>query len=522
MIFCCSRLGIALVIGAAGLLLTPQPVVTDHSLGVVPSAAQAKPGNAGGNGKGAGNGGSGKGSGKSDGGNGAGNRGRGGNADGASAAARNGFNGNPFAAMQLLFPRSVERKPRSNVARPRAVSRSKAAGAGSAGFGGRGAVASIGRRPAADARSVIAAGLSEGDIRRLSSKGLRVVARASIAQTSFVKFGLPGRLDAATARRWISDVNRSAVADADTFYYTDDVGEGCEGAACARTLIGWRPPSGCGAPPKIGMIDTSIDLGHEALRGQDIEVVTLDPSPSSAGPGHGTAIAALLVGKAGSGAAGLLPEAKLVAVNAFSAHEGTDRTDVLRVVAALEELERRDVKVVNLSFSGPPNEVLKQAIDHALARGMTLVAAAGNGGPGADPGYPAAYPGVLAVTAVDADMRIYKRATRGDYISLAAPGVAVSTAAAGGGEATRSGTSFAVPFVTAAVARLASKDPRAGRIHMEDLLASAARDLGAPGRDEVFGWGLVQTAGLCGGPADSEGTDIAGRSGSESLTVPRE
>lgn len=521
MIFFCSRLGVALVIGAAGLLLTPQPVVTDHSLGVVPSAAQAKAGNAGGNGKGGGNGG-GKGSGKSDGGNSAGNRGRGGNAGGASAAARNGFNGNPFAAVQLLFPRSAEPKPGSNVARPRAVSRSRAAGAGSAGVGGRGAVASI-ARPAADARSVIAAGLSEGDIRRLSSKGLRVVAWASIAQTSFVKFGLPGRLDAATASRWISDVNRSAVADADTFYYTDEGGEGCEGGACARTLIGWRPPSGCGAPPRIGMIDTGIDLGHEALRGQDIEVVTLDPSPSSAGPGHGTAIAALLVGKAGSGAAGLLPEAKLVAVNAFSAHEGTDRTDVLRVVAALEELERRDVKVVNLSFSGPPNEVLKQAIDHALARGMTLVAAAGNGGPGADPAYPAAYPGVLAVTAVDAEMRIYKRATRGGYIALAAPGVAVSTAAAGGGEADRSGTSFAVPFVTAAVARLAAKDPHAGRIHMEDLLASAARDLGAPGRDEVFGWGLVQTAGLCGGgPADGEGTDIAGRSGSESLAAPRE
>ncbi|MDF2618441.1 MAG: hypothetical protein K0S00_1100 [Xanthobacteraceae bacterium] len=519
MIFRCSRLGIALVIGAAGLLFTPQPVVTDHSLGVAPSAAQAKAGNAGGNGKGGGNGG-GKGSGKSDGGNSAGNRGRGGNPGGASAAARNGFNGNPFAAMQMLFPRSVEPRPRPNVARPRTVSRSKAAGAGSGGLSGRGAVVSTGRA-AANARSVIAAGLSEGDIRRLSSRGLRVIARASLAQTSFVKFGLPGRLDAATARRWISDVNRSAVADADAFYYTDEGDEGCDGTACARTLIGWRPPSGCGAPPKIGMIDTGIDLGHEALQGQDIEVVTLDPS-SSAGPGHGTAIAALLVGKAGSGAAGLLPEAKLVAVNAFSAHEGTDRTDVLRVVAALQELERRDVKVINLSFSGPPNEVLKQAIDHALALGITLVAAAGNGGPGADPGYPAAYPGVLAVTAVDAEMRIYKRATRGGYIALAAPGVGVSTAAAGGGEADRSGTSFAVPFVTAAVARLASMDPHAGSIHMEDLLASAARDLGAPGRDEVFGWGLVQAAGLCGGPADGEGTDIAGRSASETLAVPRE
>ncbi len=100
-------------------------------------------------------------------------------------------------------------------------------------------------------------------------------------------------------------------------------------------------------------------------------------------------------------------------------------------------LSRRGVRVVNLNFSGPPNAVLKQAIDKALAEGMILVAAAGNNGAGGDPAYPAAYTNVIAVTAVDSETRIYSRATHsGDYVAFAAPGVRIRTAAAGGGEAT--------------------------------------------------------------------------------------
>jgi len=72
------------------------------------------------------------------------------------------------------------------------------------------------------------------------------------------------------------------------------------------------------------------------------------------------------------------------------------------------------VRVVNMSLSGPPNEVLKRAIASAQAKGMVIVAAAGNNGAGAGPSYPAAYPGVIAVTAVDRNLDVYRRATQGD------------------------------------------------------------------------------------------------------------
>ncbi|MEL7173696.1 MAG: S8 family serine peptidase, partial [Pseudomonadota bacterium] len=121
------------------------------------------------------------------------------------------------------------------------------------------------------------------------------------------------------------------------------------------------------------------------------------------------------------------------------------------------------------------------------------VAAAGNGGPRSAPAFPAAYPEVLAVAAVDRRLRPYRKGNRGSYIDLAAPGVDVLSA---GGSATRtwSGTSFAVPYVAAALLRaraLTKGDAAAAK----RLLKEGARDLGAPGRDEVFGHGLVQSPG---------------------------
>ena len=120
------------------------------------------------------------------------------------------------------------------------------------------------------------------------------------------------------------------------------------------------------------------------------------------------------------------------------------------------------------------------------------MAAAGNEGPDSEPAYPAAYAGVIAVAAVDQRGRPYGRGNRGSYIYVAAPGVDVWGADARGGEAFWTGTSFAAPFVTAAVAR----DMSVGRAHdINDgraLIAAGARDLGAPGRDPIYGHGLLQ------------------------------
>jgi subtilisin family serine protease len=150
-----------------------------------------------------------------------------------------------------------------------------------------------------------------------------------------------------------------------------------------------------------------------------------------------------------------------------------------------------------MSLSGPPNEVLRKAIASAQERGMVIVAAAGNNGAGAEPSYPAAYPGVIAVTAVDRKLDIYRRATQGEYVDLAAPGVDLWVAAPGGGGTMKTGTSYAVPFISAAAAILRASNNALDGAGLQALLESRTLDLGKPGRDKTYGSGLLQAADLC-------------------------
>jgi subtilisin family serine protease len=196
-------------------------------------------------------------------------------------------------------------------------------------------------------------------------------------------------------------------------------------------------------------------------------------------------------------------------VDAFYRDGGTaDRTDVASLVNAIEALTRRGVRVMNMSLSGPANAMLQRAIEAAQAKGIVIVAAAGNNGAGAEPSYPAAYPGVVAVTAVDQKLNVYRRATQGAYIDLSAPGVNVWTASVQGSGALRTGTSYAVPFVSAAAGLLLSSNPELDAKVVQSRLEEHTRDLGKPGWDPTFGFGLIHMAGLCAQPA--EPTPIAG------------
>jgi subtilisin family serine protease len=191
-------------------------------------------------------------------------------------------------------------------------------------------------------------------------------------------------------------------------------------------------------------------------------------------------------------------------VDAFYRDGGTaDRTDVTSLVAAIEGLAERGVRVINMSLSGPANEVLEKAIAAAQAKGIVIVAAAGNNGAGAEPSYPAAYPGVVAVTAVDHELNVYRRATQGPYVDLSAPGVNVWTASAQGSGRLRTGTSYAAPFVSAAAGMLLASNPTLDAKALQTRLEAYTRDLGKPGWDPTFGFGLIQMAGLCERPADA-------------------
>ena len=146
-----------------------------------------------------------------------------------------------------------------------------------------------------------------------------------------------------------------------------------------------------------------------------------------------------------------------------------------------------------MSFVGPDNDLLKSACASARARGLMLVAAAGNNGPKAPYGYPAAYPGVIAVTATDADDRLMPQANRGPYVFVSAPGVDMLAPIDGGTDAV-TGTSFAAAIVSGAIANLLHDNPDRSADWIEKALAETSSDLGPKGRDEDFGYGLVNAA----------------------------
>jgi subtilisin family serine protease len=235
------------------------------------------------------------------------------------------------------------------------------------------------------------------------------------------------------------------------------------------------------------MIDTGITLAHPALAGARIQAEALRGLGRAPSAGtHGTAVAALLVGAPDGPLPGLLPGAELFAVDAFHRGQGGDVADAFDLAGALDQLVARRVAVINLSFAGPDNAVLEAATRAAAARGVVLTAAAGNGGPQAARAFPAAYGWVIAVTAVDRGAQPYVRAVQGAHLDFAAPGVGLL--APGGGRGL-SGTSFAVPFVTAAYALALPREPAAAATRR---LTRGAQDLGTPEPDAVFGHGLIQ------------------------------
>jgi len=355
--------------------------------------------------------------------------------------------------------------------------------------------------------SIVASGLSPDDLARLTAQGFQIETQTPGRITpQIVRLRVPQGTSPLQARQAVQLVDAQATTDFDHFYYLDEGLGTCTGSACQATaLVSWSAARAtqCGPTPLLGLIDTGINLDHDALKGQAIEVVAhAAPHADPSLPEHGTAIAALLVGRPGSTTPGLLPEAKLIAVDAFYRDGGAaDRTDVMSLVSAIDALAERGVRVINLSLSGPANAILQNAIEAAQAEGIVIIAAAGNNGAGAEPAYPAAYPGVIAVTAVDQDLTVYRRATQGAYIDLAGPGVNVWTASAQGSGALRTGTSYAVPFVSAAAGLLLASNPQLDPKAVQARLEQHTRDLGRPGWDPTYGYGLIHMAGLCAPPA---------------------
>ena len=231
----------------------------------------------------------------------------------------------------------------------------------------------------------------------------------------------------------------------------------------------------------IGVIDTAV-LTRGALAGVAIDARDFAEAPGTTPADHGTAIASLL---AQEGAR------QITVANVFRNDGRHSFTSPEAIGRALEWMVERRVAVVNVSLTGPRNAILDALVQRAIDRGTIIVAAAGNGGPTAPPAYPAALPNVVAVTAVDSRQQVYRYANRGSYIRLAALGVAVPAQLPDGTMGVFTGTSFAVPTVAARLAVCATQ-PTPRNTDCIARLELSAIDLGAPGRDDVYGYGLIR------------------------------
>jgi subtilisin family serine protease len=142
-----------------------------------------------------------------------------------------------------------------------------------------------------------------------------------------------------------------------------------------------------------------------------------------------------------------------------------------------------------MSFAGPKDALVGRGLAALAARNIVLVAAAGNAGPKSPPLYPAADANVMAVSATDAQDKLFAASNRGNYIAVSAPGVDVFLPAPNDKYQISSGTSFASAFVSGLAALILQRNPALKPDDVRAILMKTARDLGPPGPDDQFGAG---------------------------------
>ena len=232
---------------------------------------------------------------------------------------------------------------------------------------------------------------------------------------------------------------------------------------------------------RIGLIDSGIQQTHPVFATTSIRAFGCNGKIL---PGaHGTAVASIMAMQLGT------RPAELYSADVYC-NEPTGGS-VTAITSALAWMAREGVAVINVSLVGPANRMLERIIQALLQRGHVIVAAVGNDGPNAKPLYPAAYDGVIGVTGVDRRERVIIEALRGPQVDFAAAGADITAATIDNAYAAVRGTSFAAPIVTALVA---SRDRAVLPSAVADIvkqLATQARDLGKPGFDTTYGFGLL-------------------------------
>ncbi len=254
---------------------------------------------------------------------------------------------------------------------------------------------------------------------------------------------------------------------------------------------------------RVALIDSGITSTHEDLRGIQIETgynVIDQTTDVTDHFGHGTQIAGILAAntKNDLGIYGLCDEVTIVPIKCFD----SALTQVKNVVEGIYlAVDTYDCDVINLSLGiTKDSDALRQAVEYAVSKNVIIVAAVGNNGE-RDPSqalYPAAYDGVVGVGAYAEDGAICKFSHINSTVDVTAPGDQIVTLDRLSDQAycTVSGTSFAVPHVTALAVMAKQSDPEMTVSDFETLLRQTARDAGAPGYDTSYGYGMVSAANL--------------------------
>jgi subtilisin family serine protease len=219
---------------------------------------------------------------------------------------------------------------------------------------------------------------------------------------------------------------------------------------------------------------------------------------------HGTGMAGAIAAHAKL--VGVAPKVKLLAVRAFSGDQESAQGTTFNILKGLDWAASKNARIVNMSFAGPADSMLRDMLAKAHARGMILIAAVGNAGPRSPPLYPGADPNVIGVTATDADDKLMPQANRGPQVAVAAPGVMILERAPDATYQVTTGTSVAAAHASGVAALLLAGDlgQQAGCRRRRDRRARRGRS-----HSELTDWVApmaVHPKGKLGGAAGFEPT----------------
>ena len=252
----------------------------------------------------------------------------------------------------------------------------------------------------------------------------------------------------------------------------------------------------------VAVIDSGIDVTHPDLSGsvaESFDAITPDAAvpvlPGTPVPPHkhGTAIAGLIA--AHGRLMGAAPNARILAIRAFDPAGKSAEGSTFNILKSLDRAAASGARVINMSFAGPGDPAIHRSLEAARKKGIVLVAASGNEGAKSPPLYPAADPNVIAVSATDADDKLFEQSNRGSYIAVAAPGAQILVAIPDSGFEVSSGTSYSAAEVSGIIALMLARNPNLTPERVRSILLATAKDLGPKGRDIMFGAGLADAYG---------------------------